>query len=75
MSKMDPDKKTRRKFLKESAALALTTMAFPSWNNEAIALDAFQAMGTRVGEVTDVTANQKFLLRNLRGPVRVSPVL
>jgi phosphodiesterase/alkaline phosphatase D-like protein len=53
---MDPDKKTRRKFLKESAALALTTMAFPAWNNEAIALDAFQAMGTRVGEVTDATA-------------------
>lgn len=51
MSKMDPDKKTRRKFLKESAALALTTMAFPAWKNEAIALDAFQAMGTRVGEV------------------------
>ena len=37
MSKMNSDKKTRRKFLKESAALALTTMAFPAWKNEALA--------------------------------------
>jgi alkaline phosphatase D len=56
MSKMNTDKKTRRKFLKESAALALTTMAFPAWKNEAITLSVFQAMGTRVGEVTDATA-------------------
>ena len=56
MSKMNTDKKTRRKFLKESAALALTTMAFPAWKNEAISFSVFQAMGTRVGEVTDTTA-------------------
>ena len=56
MSKMNSDKKTRRKFLKESAALALTTMAFPAWKNEALAFSVFQAMGTRVGEVTDTTA-------------------
>jgi len=49
MSRMITDKNTRRKFLKESAALALTTMAFPAWKNEAIALDAFQAIGTRSG--------------------------
>ncbi len=53
---MNTDKKTRRKFLKESAALALTTMAFSAWKNEAITLSVFQAMGTRVGEVTDATA-------------------
>ncbi|MFY8011630.1 MAG: alkaline phosphatase D family protein [Saprospiraceae bacterium] len=53
---MNTDKKTRRKFLKESAALALTTMAFPAWKNEALAFSVFQAMGTRVGEVTDTTA-------------------
>jgi phosphodiesterase/alkaline phosphatase D-like protein len=53
---MNTDKKTRRKFLKESAAFAITTMAFPAWKNEALTLSAFQAMGTRVGEVTDATA-------------------
>jgi hypothetical protein len=38
---MNTDKKTRRKFLKESAALALTTMAFPAWKNEAISFSVF----------------------------------
>ena len=53
---MNSEINSSRKFVKESATLALATLALPSWINTDTALAAFQAMGTRVGEVTDSTA-------------------
>ncbi len=53
---MKSENKTRRKFVKESAALAIATLSLPSWISNEEEKNVFQAMGTRVGEVTDSTA-------------------
>jgi phosphodiesterase/alkaline phosphatase D-like protein len=53
---MEIENKTRRKFVKNSAALALTSLAYPSWITKEEANNAYQAMGTRVGEISSSTA-------------------
>jgi len=53
---MEIENKTRRKFVKDSAALALTSLAYPAWITNKEAINAYQAMGTRVGEVSSSTA-------------------
>lgn len=53
---MKSENKTRRKFVKESAALAIATLSLPSWISSEEEKKVFQSMGTRVGEVTDSTA-------------------
>ena len=49
---MEIENKTRRKFVKDSAALALTSLAYPAWITNKEAINAYQAMGTRVGEIS-----------------------
>jgi alkaline phosphatase D len=56
MLKMNSANKSRRKFLKETAAATLSSMTFPIWKNHTHAPSVFQATGIRVGEVTDTTA-------------------
>ncbi|MGV3560989.1 alkaline phosphatase D family protein [Larkinella arboricola] len=55
----EPDMKaSRRSFVKQSASLALVSATFPAWipQPEKVKSVAYQAMGTRVGDVTPTTA-------------------
>ena len=46
----------RRSFVKQAATVAFASAVGPSWLSGAVATAAFQAMGTRVGEVTESSA-------------------
>lgn len=47
---------SRRAFVKQSAALSVASAVLPSWTPQLNVETAFQAMGTRVGEVTTSSA-------------------
>lgn len=59
MKKDKPDQVSRRRFVKNSASFALGTAFLPKWNTLVSSDEstlAYQAIGTRVGEVTGTSA-------------------